>query len=715
MNTNIDKFPIINKIYNLRLTDAEVKALQEKLPNFIKSLNTLTAEDSELRESTNKIINGMSFCIRKGEIFARCYTRHGVSNSPVYGVEISKIDENTQTNVRNGIDKYISDDGQNFSMDIARVSLVNFKKLNLKDFNDFIKLNYFNSTQRYSENDPFMVEFIRQNSLFTSFKDFKIKLIEAILHEDTRHLINNGAFDNSLRNKKQEVLSLLFPKALHTALDSVDKGNLSHKNLAIITDVFEIKNTRICILTKQQRNNRELSSKIAIITAEDVTEYNYTDVGRYILLHDRTAEHRIPGFGTAFFIDENPSIPKIDDDLIYIETVCRDDNLTVLSNNNIKTFINRHVQRTKRTETDKAQHEVLVEKIKEKVTALRGGSKLKLNGMVFTKGSVTYENQVLKLETMSKSAHAWYREARADDWTADILRQLITHFDLKDITWDQVFEKFVTWVPFVGFKGTIGTVEFNITVKTTQNKNGVENTRTYINDVRINADEIHTCLLHSICELTTEAYTKWLKTVSKCSLKFHRYLHTGIDISALDEFNSNQLKFKLPLKRFKNKNYVVLDKQEFLVKNSDKLINLADIQDLGEIATTLLTETTVEGITEKNIQVVLASAKKEHHDAIEKSLQLLKLVETKFNITRQFHNFENGKTMEGYLVKGQIDNYVIESSGKPDDKNGVYRYPSGNYVCIVDKSNAQVGADRLVNRIFALANDQKVTKEIHTI
>jgi len=94
---------------------------------------------------------------------------------------------------------------------------------------------------------------------------------------------------------------------------------------------------------------------------------------------------------------------------------------------------------------------------------------------------------------------------------------------------------------------------------------------------------------------------------------------------------------------------------------------------------------------------------------------LLKETEDMFKLQVGTHRLQDGRTARGYVIKGKKNTYLLEVHDDPDKKNGVYLYPAGNYVCIVDKSTSQVGMDKLVNRIYALHNDTMLASQIHTI
>ena len=92
---------------------------------------------------------------------------------------------------------------------------------------------------------------------------------------------------------------------------------------------------------------------------------------------------------------------------------------------------------------------------------------------------------------------------------------------------------------------------------------------------------------------------------------------------------------------------------------------------------------------------------------------LLKEAEETLKIISQNIELKDGTQFTGYLVKGDLRTYAVNAH---DDRHSVYDYDTAQYICIVDKTNnAQVGKDRLVNRLFALANDKLVATKISTL
>lgn len=115
---------------------------------------------------------------------------------------------------------------------------------------------------------------------------------------------------------------------------------------------------------------------------------------------------------------------------------------------------------------------------------------------------------------------------------------------------------------------------------------------------------------------------------------------------------------------------------------------------------------------------VICTAREEQREAERKSRRLLgetlekypdRVKEGKFAPDRQRYGEEE---LRGYVVKGKRRNYFLEK-----DRNGVFTYPEGRYVCIVDdgKSRGLPNYDKLISRMYLLMNDDELEAEVHTL
>ena len=70
----------------------------------------------------------------------------------------------------------------------------------------------------------------------------------------------------------------------------------------------------------------------------------------------------------------------------------------------------------------------------------------------------------------------------------------------------------------------------------------------------------------------------------------------------------------------------------------------------------------------------------------------------------------------GYLIEGQLNSYLLEVDFKDYKKEPkIYKYPSGEYLCVIDKTIGLNGWEKAFNRALALKNDTHLTTQIHTL
>ena len=147
-----------------------------------------------------------------------------------------------------------------------------------------------------------------------------------------------------------------------------------------------------------------------------------------------------------------------------------------------------------------------------------------------------------------------------------------------------------------------------------------------------------------------------------------------------------------------------------------RIVNLPKKDYLDDVIDVLLNPENVENVTPANLKTLVIQARQAYTDAVEKAKQLLETTIEKFHLEKVTLDVKNSR-YRGYIVPGKLKTYFVTyDHGKHTNGCGVYTYPDMNYVCIVDKTpNQQVGVDKFVNRIYALANDQLLAKQIHTL
>jgi hypothetical protein len=379
-----------------------------------------------------------------------------------------------------------------------------------------------------------------------------------------------------------------------------------------------------------------------------------------------------------------------------------------------KNFISK-INNNKQRELQKT---ALTEKLQQKLDSFDKDLKLKINDVMFTATSIDYQGQQLSIKNPDNTY-----------WVKDILTTTMRALDR--LNFETVFETYLgmifssccdtniyarhkdTTKP-ITIEGRIGNIDFMLEKKVLTNINGVTSERIYINEVRINKDEIIQVLRRALCFNTQSDFNYFCKEISKCSLKTHRYLYNGIECHPYDNFLEVTLHIKFILER-KVYNYLKVSDRLFKIKDTARFTSLAEAQSLMDIINILLNPSVIEGITIDDITIIINGAQKDYTTAVEKSEQLLKDTEKLFKISVEKYPLSDGTVREGYLIKGKLRTYLLEAKESADGRNGVYEYPTGRYICIVDKSNNQVGKDKLVNRIFALHNDELIAQEVSTL
>jgi len=476
----------------------------------------------------------------------------------------------------------------------------------------------------------------------------------------------------------------------------------SQSSVGYIEAIFEKDNYRLGILNKFTKDywKRDQGRRIFLLGHEDEL-FNYADVERIMLLGSGEGYNSILElnslFGRAIFTEK--IILPTQEALEWVTSHLSDENTILLSANQLKLSVKKFSENLRRKNEEAEEKELLEKKLEKKIKALDTGGKILLNGMTIEKTKLEYEGQIL---------------SRTDtvNWVTILFTSLTRMYQFDNINWDTVFDEFILSASNQSSKGRIGDVDYNLVYQETTNRAGIISRKTYINRKRINKNEVRDCLRRAVCYTKQEDFDSFLFNVSQCSLKFHRYLQLGLDFSVRGMRAGEGFSFKLPLERKKNLMYVILEGVEFKIKDTNRLIAMQSLSDLGEIMDVLLGDKVLEGMTVDAAKTVLKLAKIEFQDAIKKSKILLEETEKTLKIKLQENiKLDNMSVAQGYIVNGKLRKYVVANTERCE----VYEYPSGRYICIVDKSTAQAGKDKLINRLYALTNDRALAKDIHTL
>jgi hypothetical protein len=553
-----------------------------------------------------------------------------------------------------------------------------------------------------------------------------------------QHLLNNiekfnrsssNGLDTDTLKKLDVLLKYLWPTMSQAIIKpdeitSDEKEILNrHSEVGFMTYIGEADNHRFVIMkhgTESSNYNyysrRSYDEWTFYIIPHTHAAYDYCDLRRFVYLDESSYETCI---GKYIFLDELPAIPEKADilaDCARIKKISKA-NIVLLTNDEINHAVKRYMSRQNRIKREADAKDRLKQKADDKIKILKEtDGELKINDMIFTHSAIEYQGQQLKISSSTDESLA--------NWPHVILKHLTRYQSITDIHFDTVLQTFVQLLrQYIldrknEVSGKIGDVTFAVTHQESTNSRNITSVRWYINEKRINAKELEQVLERALCFETQIDYDNFLKSVSACSLFFHRYLQIGIDISVMDQFDHTTVTMKFPLERRKGKMFLVLNDSEFPVIDTHKLIRLSKKQSMLEVITTLLDGSAVRDVQADDIKQLIADGKQAYVDAVEKSKLLLKETEELFNIQAETMTI-NGKSKYGYKIEGGMRTYFLEKSETDDVENsrscGVYDFHGGNYICIVDKSTSQVGQDKLVNRIFALHNDSRVAKHINTL
>lgn len=702
MQTSLTLLPAINALYDLNFTDEQIKDLGEKVDQLVDELGL---------KRGNKTARKISYVTLSDTMLAE--SRPHIPSDNNSKITLKKIKEQD----REALFAQIGEGGGRFRLLIREYNPRIDLYLENLDANALRKLALWDDLAEFSQNG---LDTLIRNVDTTGMYGL-VDLVDGLIEEITKnwHLFNvaNDGFTEIDRPRIQKVVKNIFPDAKHTQGDTKKNNRLLSRDdhLRLITDVWEFNNYRLFLIKGHWNSGYGKGSKYRLaIVPHTHRDYNYVDVGRIFSnlvsvtryrSKDKISEEK--PFAEILFTDYEPVLPKATVLETYFGEIERHPNKESgrMDNDDLRLMAKRDEQRRARLQKETDQREILRDKIEKKIAEVKNdGKELKLNGMTITSDRIEYEGQVLYTDMPG--------------WAADAIRKLTWSWDFKDINFDMVLDSFLDYVIGKDVEGIIGDVNFKLEYKTLRNTGGVSSTRSYINGKRINQDEIRPSLQRALCYTDQDEYTYFLKEVSACSLHFHKYLQTGINISVRDYFEETDVNMKFPLTRKKGVNFLVIGENEYRIRDTGRIIGLEQKSQILDVVNVLLTDTAVTGVEPKAIKPIIFEAKKAFRNAIEKSQELLANTEKLFNLEREHIEMGDGTRKYGYLIKGKLRDYVVELD--PDDpvhrgQQGVYDYKTGQYICVVDKSTAQAGLDRLVNRIFALHNDEIVAGRIGTL
>jgi hypothetical protein len=568
--------------------------------------------------------------------------------------------------------------------------------------------------------------------------DELLEKLRGYLKKNEEHFFKNKLFRifpsplntrENILNSYEVFLEMLYPGCQITRVEQGTTGKLTNKNISkilsadedykVIGLVAELDNTRLVVAGHEfkdayhRRNDQGvdangMSWKLYSFKQGDFEElFDYLDVGRVMYrLEVGTNGMLTKKVGILHDLEDPKTLSST---LLGPYLMEQPGQVVLLDNDAVDRIMKREVRKASLRAKEAKSEQNLKEKAKKLFKDLtKQKGEIKFNDMIINDNAVKYETETLS-----------FSEGHSKTWLSELLVRASNVIDIKHVNYDYILTGFIAEIMSVRnktVKGTIGTVNFEVAHVEKVSARGHYLTQYKINGHRINKGEVQECLERAVCYQSQADYDYFLQEVKKCSLRIHSYLQLGVDATVFDELQSKHLKIKFLLERKDGKNYLIINKKNYAIKSINRFLSIENKDNLMEMVELLLNEDIVEGVKLNDMKGIIAKATETFKNAVAKSEELLNKTVKMFKLELETKNLE-GRPRTGYRINGKKRTYFLEiaNSVAHTNKCGVYDYETGRYICIVDKSTAQVGKDKIVNRIFALHNDEKVATQVHTI
>lgn len=375
------------------------------------------------------------------------------------------------------------------------------------------------------------------------------------------------------------------------------------------------------------------------------------------------------------------------------------------------------------------------EKFKTKIRSLLAdpSKTLKYNDVTFYGNGIEYEGQKVNLDFYSnhidKNNGNVILKRVNTDWILDVTDNLVNSGLLLDLNFDIVMDRVFDAISrgFINKHHGEGSY-MNINIGDTKTRLEVKFTKNqtaelyYLNNKKINKAEIISVLKQAMTYSSQDAWDEFLEEVSKCSLRFHEYTSKGFVCQFVDDIlDTGAKKGLIKLKRVKNLNYLTIAGKDYKIRDTNRFLSsLGENSNfstyISSLFETLSNPNIVESFNLEFVGQLLAESSNayEVYDKTQKAL--LQTLTAVTNSVYAAYSVGSAGTVNGVKVKGSLADYVIafdneNSSVEPK----VYKYPTGEYICIIDKTPGLNGWEKTFNRALALVNDSYLAKAIHTL
>ena len=510
-----------------------------------------------------------------------------------------------------------------------------------------------------------------------------------------------------------------------------------------IVFVAELDNWRYFIISKEEKNTDYIHFGLIHYSNK---LYNYIDADRVMAITGSS----LIRFNIVYN-EINPALSFEDIRIVnnYYQDV-KNDELIVITKEKSLELLNAHIRynqyKAKTSDITKA----LLSKIDYKISKLStNGTPFKINDVEYGLNYIKYDSQEIKLISptntklvvnslknifteVKDSKHKYrvsnlpssytYRSAYLDY----IESSRVTN--INDISFDNMYDEFICSIfnEYLYFKRSVydnnkiadftiqlGDVLVEFTAVTSINTVGVKSTLLYINNYKITKNDIYYCIHSAISYNNTEEYNKFLESISYTSLKVHKLVQQGLIIDFFDTLTNDYVYLLIPVKRVKNRNYLIINDKSRRIKDTNAILRLSKSNSIEQIFNTLINPDKVENIKYNDIIGILQKAKTAYNNKKQTSEQMLKDTLKALNIElKQTVVIDTGQTLEQvYEVKGNLRTYYIEKS----EPFKIISKEDGKYICMLDKSPFVAPEVKLINRLYALKNDSVIARSVATL
>ncbi len=430
-----------------------------------------------------------------------------------------------------------------------------------------------------------------------------------------------------------------------------------------IFKVLEKENIRLALYRNSEYTHRKIHYILAI---PEFDLYNYLDEGRFI----NSDYNNI----CIFDYDTN----KDDFNLFQKDNFSRKmkENLNFLTDDELQKLLRKNKLQKQREEQKQSQEKDLSIKIKDE---FKKNGEITLNSIKRTKdGYFHFQNQKVGF----KNYNIMEKDFEEKDFN--------NMFDSVcfDFVYNRSFDEQNKKVCWLG--------NFKVTLKKITDYN-------YIEGLRINKGEVEDVLKKGICFNKLEDYKNFLKEVSKCSIKIHNIINSGLVYNLnSDRWSGDKIFSTIKVIRKNGRHYLKNGDELFKISNINRIMdsqNWSNKDSNTHLIASVLSE--FSELSYDNALLILKDGLKGYRLAKKKAKELLDETIKKLDI-KKIDVDNSDISGKGYLVTGKSGKkYFIKEDLK------VYEYPNFRYICIVDKG--QIGnlnsIDLLVSRMFALCND----------